>query len=296
LKPGLVTAHFNLGLTLTEQGRLDEAITVLRKVIALKPTLPQGHYDLGRALWMKGQTDKAAAAYRRAVELNPDYAEAHCNLGHCLRDLGEFTAALAALERGHELGSRRRDWPYSSAEWVRACRRLVALAGKSSAFLRGDVRPTSPAERCEYADLCFHKHLDLTAVRLWTEAFTADPKLAEDLRAPHRYSAAAAAARLGCGRSKDAEKLPEGECAHWRRQALAWLRADLDLRRRELEGANPADRIAARQKLRFWQWDPNLWGLRDPAAVDQLPAAERQSWKQFWAEVQAILARAKAAE
>jgi tetratricopeptide (TPR) repeat protein len=294
LKPDLVTAHFNLGLTLTEQGRLDEAITALRRVIELRPAFPQGHYDLGRALWMKGQTGKAAAAYRRASELKTDYAEAHCNLGHCLRDLGEFAPALAAMERGHRLGKQRQGWPYPSAEWVRECRRLVALADKLPAFLRGEVQPAEASERCRYAALCFHKHLNLAAVRLWTEAFTADPELAEDLGTAHRYRAACAAARLGCGRSKDAENLAEDDRAHWRRQALAWLRADLDLRREQLESARFADESAARQNLRFWQWDSELSCLRDPAAVARLPVGEQKAWQQLWEHVQALLARTSA--
>jgi serine/threonine-protein kinase len=145
LKPGLITAQFNLGLVLTVQARLDEAVAAFRKVIALKPDYPMAHYDLGRALGMQGRQTEAAAAYRRAIALKPDYAEAHCNLGDCLLRQGKFTRALAALKRGHELGSRRRDWPYPSARWVRECRRLKQLAGRLPALLADSVRPAGAA-------------------------------------------------------------------------------------------------------------------------------------------------------
>ena len=38
---------------------------------------------------------------------------------------GSSPRLVSSLERGHELGSRRKDWPYPSAEWVRQCRELL---------------------------------------------------------------------------------------------------------------------------------------------------------------------------
>jgi serine/threonine protein kinase/Flp pilus assembly protein TadD len=294
LKPNLVTAQFNLGLALTEQGRLDEAVTALRKVIALQPDYPMAYYDLGRALGMQGRQKAAAAAYRRAIALKPDYAEAHCNLGDCLVRQGQFARALVALKRGHELGSRRRDWPYPSLRWVRDCRRLKQLSGRLPTFLADPVRPAGAAEQSEYAWLCYYKKFYVAAARLWAGAFTADPKLADDLRAGHRYQAACAAGLAGTGKGKEAARLTAQERGRWRRQALAWLRADLSLRLRQLEGGRPKDQGEARQRLRQWQWDPDLTGLRAVAAVARLPAGEREAWRRLWAEVQAVLAKAGA--
>ena len=72
-----------------------------------------------------GRPDEAEAAYRKAIALKPDHAESHCNLGMALWKQGKLAAALMSLERGHELGSRRKDWRYPSAEWVRECRQLL---------------------------------------------------------------------------------------------------------------------------------------------------------------------------
>src|SRR5262249_52213844 len=91
------------------------------------------------------------------------------------------------------------------------------------------------------------------------------------------------------------EKLAEKERARWRRQALTWLRSDLTLRTRQLESGKPADRADVQEKVRHWQWDPSLIGLRDPADVAKLPADERQACRQLWAEVEALLARADGA-
>jgi tetratricopeptide (TPR) repeat protein len=294
-KPGLIQAHFNLGIDLTASGRLDEAIAAYRQVIRLKPDYPMPHYDLGLALWMKGRLDEAIAEYRRAIELKPDYAEAHCNLGDCLRYRGDFAGALAATRRGHDLGSRRRDWPYPSAQWVRECRRLVDLDARLPALLQGKERPDGAAEQSELAQLCFYRRLHVTAARLWAEAFRAEPKLADDLEAAHRYHAACAAAGVGCAKGPEAEKLPDKERGRWRRQALAWLRADLGLRARQLDSGKPGDRARVRQTLRHWQHNPDLIGLRDPASVAKLPGDEQQACKRLWVEVGALLTRANAA-
>ena len=48
--------------------------------------------------------------------------------------------------------------------------------------------------------------LNCAAARFYEEAFAAQPKLADDLGAAHRYNAACAAALAGCGQSKDAGK------------------------------------------------------------------------------------------
>jgi hypothetical protein len=55
--------------------------------------------------------------------------------------------------------------------------------------------------------------------RLYAEAFAAAPSLADDLGAGHRYNAARAAARAGCGHGADTTGLGEEErhdCEIWR--------------------------------------------------------------------------------
>jgi tetratricopeptide (TPR) repeat protein len=247
LKPDFAWAHCDLGVVLWKQGRRGEALAALRNAVRLQPGFATAHYNLGNVLVYsfgnvlidKGRLDEAVAAYRRAIDLKPDLAEAHCNLGLTLQLQGEFAAALAALKRGHELGSRCQDWPYPSAQWVRECRRQVELDGRLAAVLRGEAQPSSAAERSEYARLCYYKKVYAPAARLWADAFRADPKLADSLKAGHRYDAACAAALAGCVRGADADQIDDRERARWRKQALEWLRADL-VEWRRLLGKEPA--------------------------------------------------------
>jgi hypothetical protein len=73
------------------------------------------------------------------------------------------------------------------------------------------------------------------AARWCAEVFTAHPHLVTGPPAGQRYYAACAAARAGCGRGRDAADLDDTSRAGFRRQALDWLRADLEARRRLLE-------------------------------------------------------------
>jgi tetratricopeptide (TPR) repeat protein len=130
LKPDYAMVHFKLGWALGLQGQLDEAIAACRRSIELKPDHADAHYTLGNFLVRTGRLDEAIAAYRKAIALEPDHAESHCNLGIALREKGELAAALISLERGHELGSRRKDWRYPSAQWVRECRQQLEVDGR----------------------------------------------------------------------------------------------------------------------------------------------------------------------
>ena len=93
--------------------------------IRLKPDDAVAHCNLGNALRDQGKLDEAIAEYRTAIRLKPDYAEAYCNLGVFLQQQGHFTEALEMLRKGHELGSRRPDWQYPSAQWVAEAERNV---------------------------------------------------------------------------------------------------------------------------------------------------------------------------
>jgi hypothetical protein len=129
----------------------------------------------------------------------------------------------------------------------------------------------------------------VAASRLYADAFNADAKLADDLKASHRYNAACAAALAAAGKGTDAGKLDDLERTRLRREALQWLQADLDLWGKRLEEGPAADRQATRNMLQRWQGDANLASVRDAAALQKLPAEEQEAWRQLWADVAQLL-------
>jgi serine/threonine-protein kinase len=288
IDPKLAQAHYNLGIALHTKGRLDEAIAEYRKVIDLDFKLAQAHYSLGLALYTKGLLDEAIVQYGQAIQLQPNDAEAHCNLGLALKKRGDFTQALTALKRGHELGSQRPGWRYPSLQWVRECERLLALEARLPAVLQDQDKPTNTAEQLQFADLCTFRKRYGDAARFYADAFTAQPKLADDLPARHRYNAACAAALAAAGQSSDTAKLDDKERARLRQQALAWLRADLAAWNKS------SDRAVVQRTLTHWQRDPDLAGVRDKDALAKLPDAEREAWYKLWTDVADLLRKSGA--
>jgi serine/threonine protein kinase/tetratricopeptide (TPR) repeat protein len=291
LDPEDALAHYILGNALTKQGKLDDAIAAFRRALEKDPKYAWASYNLGNALMKQGQLDDALTAYREAIRLQPDFAEAHCNLGRSLQHQGKYADALAELRTGHELGSKRPGWPYPSAQWVREAERGLRV----HEILQGREKPADNAERLAVAWLCLSSEkIYLPAVRFYEEAFAVDPPLADDLRQAHRYNAACAAALAGCGQGKDADQLDDQGRARLRQQARDWLQADLALWAKQAAKDDPKERERVRQTLKHWQTDIDLTGLREQEAVAQLPAGEREAWREFWAEVEALLQQARA--
>jgi hypothetical protein len=133
--------------------------------------------------------------------------------------------------------------------------------------------------------------LYFTAARLYAGAFAANPALADDLEQGHRYNAACAAARVAAGQGEDAAGLEDGRRAHWRKQSLEWLRADLKLLSKQLDESTPQVRAAVQEQLRHWQTDLDLASLRKDDALAGLSESERIACRHLWAAVQALLGR-----
>jgi tetratricopeptide (TPR) repeat protein/TolB-like protein len=100
-----VGAWSNLGSTLTEAGRHEEALDAFRQAAALRPRDPLLQRNLGDGLQHLGRTREARAAYTEgarlateALAVNPKSAESHGALAICLAKLGEFDKALKQVE------------------------------------------------------------------------------------------------------------------------------------------------------------------------------------------------------
>jgi serine/threonine-protein kinase len=126
---------------------------------------------------------------------------------------------------------------------------------------------------------------------LYADAFAASPQLADDLGAGHRYNAARAAARAGCGHGEDAPGLAEAEGKKWRDQAREWLRGELAARERSWDADPTAARLGVRDALTRWQKEPELACVRDPGELNKLAPGERKEFLALWADVAAVLAR-----
>jgi tetratricopeptide (TPR) repeat protein len=92
--PACWMARCNLGVTLSDKGEIDEAVSHYREALRLKPDYAKAWYNLGNAFVRKGQTDEAVSHYKEAIRLEPAYADAYNNLGAALLKQGRTDEAI----------------------------------------------------------------------------------------------------------------------------------------------------------------------------------------------------------
>jgi tetratricopeptide (TPR) repeat protein len=92
-------AHYNLGLVLVKEKKIEQAIASFQRAKQLSPNAPEPSFHLGLAYLQQGKIEEAEKAFENAIELNPNYAEAQYNLGTILFDRGNNEAALDAFRK-----------------------------------------------------------------------------------------------------------------------------------------------------------------------------------------------------
>ena len=106
---------------------------------------------------------------------------------------------------------------------------------------------------------------------------------------------ACAAALAASGAGKD-ERTPDDTAkAKLRRQALEWLKAERAVLAKLLESSPPEAKASIAQTLKHWQEDTDLASVRGDKGIQALPEADRAAWRTLWADVSALLEKARAA-
>jgi len=99
LAPGNVTALSAAGVLAFTLGRLDEAVDLDLRAIALDPLRQAGHANLGLVLLHAGRLDEATKRYEHLLQLNPEYPGAHMRLGQVLLLQGRPQEALDMIRQ-----------------------------------------------------------------------------------------------------------------------------------------------------------------------------------------------------
>ena len=84
--------------------------------------------------------------------------------------------------------------------------------------------------------------------------------------------------------------------ADLRRQALRWLKVDLEIWSRTLASGAPQDRNLVLRAMRQWRKDTDLVAVRDAEGLASLSDAERRDWLALWGEVDALIRKANEAK
>ena len=171
---------------------------------------------------------------------------------------------------------------------------MAALEARLPAVLKGDDHPADAAEALCFAKFCYDRKLHAASARLYAEALQAEPKLADDRRAQHRLQR-----RLQPPRWPAAVKAKTILRPMRPRERSSAARPSAGSRTSwppgpgRLTAASPRPAPRVRQMLEHWKADSDLAGVRDEAGLAKLPEAERRAWQALWADVEALLKKAR---
>lgn len=105
-RPDWEDPHYVLALSLTELGRLDEAIAEFKRVIAFalkdEPKI-LSYYNMGNAYADLGQYEEAIDAYRQAIKLNDKLSKPYNNLGLSYAALNKIEEAIPEFKEAIKL-------------------------------------------------------------------------------------------------------------------------------------------------------------------------------------------------
>jgi tetratricopeptide (TPR) repeat protein len=249
--PRYAGAHVNLGNLMLEQGNLDSAETHYRAALAIDPDSGSGYFNMGLVNDRRGDLGAAEEWYRKAVQADP----ATAFYRHMLDNTGRKRLLVARLKE----------------------------------IAAGQAKPATPPEAAELAEVASTTPPPqyVLAIRLYREAFAADPKLAGDMARQHRYNAACTAVLAAAGKDKDWPNIDIEKRSQFIGQAMTWLRADLA--QITFQAKDPKQHQRLLERLRHWKEDTDLVSVRDPASLAAMSPADRKEWETLWRDVDSLL-------
>jgi serine/threonine-protein kinase len=291
LDSSFLEGRLALGRLYFERHRLVEAEAEFRRVLRDYPRSGAGMAWLSQTLAAQGKLQEACEAATEAIHFEPLTAGPRLRLGEALLLRGSFLEAMHSFREARRLLRASEDAisHLPIEDRIREAARCLELDGVLAAVQAKRTRVTDPRLLAELAQFCAErKHQPAAAVRFYTEVFSADTSLAEDLDAGHRRRAAVAAVLAASGQG-DAAISSDEERTRRRRQALEWLQADLAAWKVRLERGKPGERAGLVRHLSKLKDDVALARVRSPEALAELRPEERQLWQMLWAEVDTLI-------
>ncbi len=108
LAPDVAENHYNAGWALEQLGRDGEAITALKRAVAIRPNYAEALDRLGILLLNYDQREQALDCFRRAAAAEPDTVMGQISRARVLFESGEREAGEAACTSGGQVASGRR--------------------------------------------------------------------------------------------------------------------------------------------------------------------------------------------
>lgn len=107
INPNNYMAYHHLGMELVNQGKLDQAMAMYRKTLAIAPAYPPAYNNLALVYARQGKFEEAVPLFKKAIQLNPYDAVFYRNLALAYRRQGKKSEAEAVMEQLWRLTGRK---------------------------------------------------------------------------------------------------------------------------------------------------------------------------------------------
>ena len=163
---------------LYNEGRYDEALTILRDGIALYPHAVELHVGMAYAYLAREEYPWARRCFEQALALDPDHEDALAGLGETLLKIGDRAGAIRAFERILHLGFQ--DDHDLMLQIGRALfRESVVAAARRFFDLAAQAHPESPDAASALGYTAHRVGSDAQAMYWLRRALEIDPQYAE---------------------------------------------------------------------------------------------------------------------
>jgi predicted O-linked N-acetylglucosamine transferase (SPINDLY family) len=140
IKPDYAEAYNNLGNSLRDQGKLDEAIACYRQALLIKPDYAEAYNNLGNSLRDQGKLDEAIACYRQALSIQSDSATTATTYSNLLLTMQYMsTVTPAEVFSEHQRYAERYETPLK-ANWLPHPNSRVPDRRLRIGYVSGDFR------------------------------------------------------------------------------------------------------------------------------------------------------------
>ncbi|MGF1583651.1 MAG: tetratricopeptide repeat protein [Gemmataceae bacterium] len=287
IEPNYAIAYNNWGNALYSLKTYDEAIAKYKIATKIEPNDAKAYNNWGFTLSKLRKYNEAIVPLKRAIRLQPRHPNPHGVLGNVYLELGKFQKAITSFETLRKLLPPTHPFYRHAQSGIVQCQLWLDREEKLPVVLAG-TKKVSIQEHVALVTLCvlFRKRYR-DAVKLFSDLFKREPKLADDLKEQHRYNAACAAALAASGKGVHAKKIERNQRATLHKLGRGWLRADLKAYHK-LWKQSPSDTILAQDRLSYWLKDSDLSSVRNEDAISKLPKAEQPAWRKLWADVKSL--------
>jgi Flp pilus assembly protein TadD len=155
-------------------GRLEEAVGLLKRARALSPRDPHVLNSLGVCLRALGRFEQAREAYEAAIRIDPRLAAAHFNRAAILEELNDVAGARAGYEKAAAL-DRNYVEPIASLAWL-AAQNGDAAEARALGQRAAALSPDNVLARMALASAALHDR-DLPAASQRLDQLQRDPAL-----------------------------------------------------------------------------------------------------------------------